>query len=60
MLGSQRFHCYDKTNFGVVDSCEEVGQKGRMSSTTDRYRLGILGAQRSADYKVTASVTHSG
>jgi len=36
-----------------VDSSEGVGRKGRMSSTTDRYRAGILDGhrlpQRSAD-----------
>jgi len=49
MLGSQGFHCHDKTNSGVVDSSEGVGWKGRMSSTNDRYQEGILGAQKSAD-----------
>ena len=38
MLGSQRSHCHNKTNPGVVDSSEGVGWKGRMSSTTDRSR----------------------
>ena len=44
MLGSQRSHCHnrDKTKSGFVDSSEGVGRKGRMSSTTDRYRVGIL------------------
>jgi len=42
MLGSQRSHCHDKKNSGFVDSSEGVVQKGQMSSTTDRYRAGIL------------------
>jgi len=46
MLGSQRSHCHSKTNSGFVDSSEGVGQKGRMSSTTDRYRAGILDGHR--------------
>ena len=46
MLGSQRSDCHDKTNSGFVDSSEGVGQKGRMSSMTDRYRAGILDGHR--------------
>jgi len=46
MLGSQRSHCHGKTNSGFVDSSEGVGRKGRMSSTTDRYRVGILDGHR--------------
>jgi len=46
MSGSQRSHCHDKTNSGFVDSSEGVGRKGRMSSTTDRYRAGILDGHR--------------
>jgi len=46
MLGSQRSHCHSKTNSGFVDSSEGVGQKGRMSSATDRYRAGILDRHR--------------
>jgi len=46
MLGSQRPHYHDQTNSGVVDSSKGVGRKGRMSSTTDRYRAGILNGQR--------------
>jgi len=42
MLGSQRSHCRNKTNIGFVESSEGVGRKGRMSSTTERYRAGIL------------------
>ena len=34
------------TNSGFVDSSEGVGRKGRMSSTTDRYRAGILYGHR--------------
>ena len=45
MLGPQRSHCHDKVISGFVDSSEGVGLKGRMSSTTDRYRARIL-AQR--------------
>jgi len=36
MLGSQRSHCHDKTNSGVIDSSEGAVRKRRMSSTTDR------------------------
>ena len=46
MLSSQRSHCHNKTNSGFVDSSEGVGRKGRMSSTTDRYRVGILDGHR--------------
>ena len=46
ILGSQRSHCHNKTNSGFVDSSEGVGRKGRMSSTTDRYRAGILDGHR--------------
>jgi len=46
VVGSQKSHCDDKTNSGVVDSSEGVGRKGRMSSTTDRYRAGILDGRR--------------
>jgi len=51
MLGSQRSHCHDKTNPGFVDSSEGVGRKGRMSSTTDRYRAGILDGHRDRQIK---------
>ena len=48
MLGLQRSHCHDKTNSGVVDNSEGAAQKGRMSrsSTTDKYRAGILDGHR--------------
>jgi len=46
MLGSQRSHCHDKTNSGFVDSSEGVRREGRMFSTTDRYRVGILDGHR--------------
>jgi len=46
MLGSQRFHCHDKTNSGVFDSSEVDGWKGRMLSTTERYRAEILHGYR--------------
>ena len=42
MLGSQRSHCHNKTNTGFVYNSEGVGRKGWISSTTDRYRAGIL------------------
>ena len=35
-----------KKNSGFVDSSEGVGRKGRVSSTTDRYRAGILDGHR--------------
>ena len=41
MLGSQRVHCHDKTNSGVVDSSEGVRRKGRTSSTTEVRLTGI-------------------
>ena len=46
MLGSQRSHCHDKINSGFVDSREGIGQKRRMSSTTERYRVGFLDGHR--------------
>ena len=46
MVGSQRSHCHNQTNSGFVDSTEGVGQKGRMSSATDRCRAGILDGHR--------------
>jgi len=46
MLGSQRSHCHNKTNPGFVDSSEGIRRKGRMSSTTDRCRAGILDGHR--------------
>jgi len=46
MLGSQRSHSHDKTNWGLVDGSEGVGRKGQMSSTTNRYRAGILDGHR--------------
>jgi len=46
MLGSQRSYCHDKTNLRVADNSEGVGRKGQMSSTTDRYRAGILDGHR--------------
>ena len=46
MLGSQRSHCHNKKKSGFVDSSEGVGRKRRMSSTTDRYRAGILDGHR--------------
>jgi len=41
-----RFHCHVKTNPGFVDCSEGVRQTGRMSSTTDTYRAGILDGRR--------------
>jgi len=46
MLVLQRFRCHDLKKRGVVNSSKGVGQKGRMSSTTDRYRAGILDGHR--------------
>jgi len=46
MLGSKRSHCHNKTNSGFVDSSEGIGLQGQMSSTTDRYRVGILDRHR--------------
>jgi len=48
MLGSQRFHCYETKNTGVVDSSKGVGWKGQMPSVPDcdRYRAGILDGHR--------------
>jgi len=59
MLGSQRSHCHDKTNSGFVDSSEGVGQKGRMSSTTDRYRAGILDGHRDRQIRRLRLPRHS-
>ena len=53
MLGSQRSHSHDKTDSGFVDSSEGVGRKGRISSTTDRYRAGILDGHR--DWQIRRS-----
>jgi len=57
MLGSQRSHCHDKINLGFVDGSEGVGQKGRMSSATDRYLAAILNGHR--DQQITASEAQS-
>jgi len=57
MLSSQRSHCHDKTHSGFVDSSEGVGRKGQMTSTTDRYRAGILDGHR--DQEVMASEAQS-
>jgi len=46
-----------KTNSGVIDSSEGVGRKGRMSSTTDKCRAGILDGHR--DRHTTASKAQS-
>jgi len=57
MLGSQRSHCHDQKKSGFFDGSEGVGQKRRMSSTTDRYRAGILDRHR--DQQITASEAQS-
>jgi len=36
MLGSQRFHCHDKTDSGVVDSSEVVAGAERTNVKYDR------------------------
>ena len=41
-----RFQCHDTKKLGFVDSSEGIGRKGRMSSTTDRYRATILDGHR--------------
>jgi len=59
MLGSQRCHCHDKTNSGIVDSSEGVGLKGQTSSTTDRYRSGILDGHRDQQIRRLRLPKHS-
>ena len=59
MLGSQRFHCHNKTNLGYFDSSEGVGRKGQMSSTTDRYRAGILDEHRDRQIRRLRFPRHS-
>jgi len=59
MLGSQRSHSQDKTNSGFVDSSGGVRQKGRMSSTTDRYRAGIVDGHRDRQIKRLRLPRHS-
>ena len=59
MLGSQRSHCHNSTNSGFVDSSEGVGRKGRMSSTTDRYRAGILDGHRDRQIRRLRLPRHS-
>jgi len=54
MLGSKRSHCHNKTNSGFVDSSEGIGRKGRMSSTTDRYRAIMLDGHRDQQIKRSA------
>ena len=44
--GFMRDCCKEKTKSVVVDSSKGVGLKGRMSSTTDRYRAEILDGHR--------------
>ena len=58
MLGSQRSHCH-KTNSGFVDSSEGIGRKGRMSSTTDRYRARILDGHRDRQIRRLRLPRHS-
>jgi len=52
-------HCHDKMNSGIVDSSEGVGRKGRMSSTTDRYRAGILDGYRDQQIRRLRLPRHS-
>ena len=59
MLGSQRSHCHDKTNSGFVNSSEGVGRKGRISSTTDRYRAGIRDRHRDRQIRRLLLPRHS-
>jgi len=59
MLGSKISHCHDKTNSDFVDSSEGVGRKGRMSSTTDRYRAGILDEPRDRQIRRLRLPRHS-
>jgi len=59
MLGSQRSHCHNKTNSGFVDSSKGVRRKGRMSSTTDRYRAGILDGHRDRQIRRLRFPRHS-
>ena len=59
MLGSQRSHCHNKTNWGFVDSSEGVGRKGRMSSTTDRHRAGILDGHSNRQIRRLSRPRHS-
>jgi len=42
MLGSQRSHCHDKTDSGVVDSSKGIGR----TSTSDRYQAETLDGHR--------------
>jgi len=44
---------------GFVDSNEGVGRKGRMSSTTDRYRAGILAGHRDRQIRRLRFPRHS-
>jgi len=59
MLGSQRSHCHNKTNSGFVDSSEGVGRLRQMSSTTDRYRAGILDGHRDRQIRRLRLPRHS-
>jgi len=56
---SQRFHCHNKTNSGFVDCSEGVRRKGRMSSTTDRYRAEILDRHRDRQIRRLLFPRHS-
>jgi len=44
---------------GVADSSEGVGRKGRMSSTADRYRAGILDVHRNQQIRSLRLPRHS-
>jgi len=59
MLGSQRSRCHDQAHSGVIDSSEGVGQKGRMSSMTDRYRVEILDGHRNQQIRMLRVPRHN-
>jgi len=59
MLGSQRSHCHDKINSGVIDSSEGVRRKGRIFSMTDRYRAGILDGHKDRQIRRLRLSRHS-
>jgi len=49
----------NKTNSGFVDSSEGFGRKKRMSSTTDKYRAGILDGHRDRQIRRLRFPRHS-
>jgi len=50
---------HNKTNSGFFDSSKGVGRKRRMSSTTDRYRAGILDGHRDLQIRWLRFLRHS-